>query len=473
MPTYVIILYLLVSFWAAVSVLMNGVRPSRSFAWIVSCFALPFIGPLLYYFFGVNRRKFRFYKLKKHLSRRLYDEKQSASEIESEWESLGSDAFDRLSKAIAKETSNPAYSGNDVTVYHTGKETYTQLFKTLLLAQNFIHIQYYILENGSVLDELVRILEKKVQEGVEVRVLYDSIGTFSFSGRLKKRLRTADINAYPTMPLRIGNFMYTLNYRNHRKIVIVDGHIGFVGGVNISDRYVNPKSDLGVWADLHLKIRGPAVDSLHRIFIKDYHFASGQGVLPSETYLPTVKEVGTVNIQIVTSGPDSKYPTVMYQYLGMIAMAKRRICIANPYFIPGSTILNALMLASLGGVQVDLLLPSISDSRIAKYSMYSNFEHLLRAEINIYLRSDFSHSKTIIIDDELVSVGSGNFDFRSFEHNFETNALIYDSEIAQGIVKEFDAIAGNIKKLEYKAYKKRAPTQKLMEGFAKLFSPLL
>ena len=473
MNKYILLIYIAVSLWAVLSVLVNGRRPSRSFGWILTILLLPIFGPIVYYLFGVNRRKFKFYKLKKHISRRLYDEKYSDSKITNPTLEFDSKTFTRISRIIQKSTSVSAYNGNDIEIYQTGKKTFDALFTAIREAKRFVHIQYYILAKGQILDGLIVLLSEKVAEGVEVRVLYDSVGSFSFSGRLKKRLREAGIITFPTMPLRFGNFMYTLNYRNHRKIVIIDGKVGFVGGVNVSDKYIDSDQDLGIWSDIHLRITGPAVDSLHRVFIKDFHFASGQGVLPSETYLPKIKEYGNSKVQIVTSGPDSKQPTIMHQYLSMITLAKRRVCIANPYFIPGSSIYNALVMASLGGTEVNLLLPRRSDSRIARYSMFSNFEGLMQAGVNIYLRKDFSHSKAIIIDDELVSVGSGNFDVRSFEHNFETNALIYDKLISKEIVKEFDSLCKKDILLDLKDFKNRSYFEKMKEGFSKLFSPLL
>ena len=473
MKTLLILCYITLNFWAITSVLVNGRRPTRSFGWVLIIVLLPFFGPLMYYLFGVNRRKFKFYRLKKNISRRLYDEKYSKSKIRNPSLDFSSESLSRLSTIIKESTAVSAYSGNNIKVFQTGAETFESLFSTIASAKKFVHIQYYILSDGKILDRLIELLTQKVQEGLEVRVLYDSVGSFSFSGKLKKRLQKAGIMAFPTMPLRVGNFMYTLNYRNHRKIAIIDGVVGFVGGVNVSDKYIGSDSDLGIWSDIHLKISGPSVDSLHRVFIKDFHFASGQGVLPSEKYLPEIEERGSSKVQIVTSGPDSRHPTIMYQYLSMITFASKRICIANPYFIPGSSIYNALVLAALGGTQVSLLLPRISDSRIAKYSMYSNFEGLMAAGIQIYLRKDFSHSKVIIIDNILVSVGSGNFDVRSFEHNFETNALIYDEKIAAEIVSEFDALCTKDILLDLESFKERSYVKKMKEGFSKLFSPLL
>ncbi|WP_289645018.1 phospholipase D-like domain-containing protein [Maribacter aestuarii] len=255
--------------------------------------------------------------------------------------------------------------------------------------------------------------------------------------------------------------------------MVIDGKVGFTGGVNISDKYIDAESDLGIWEDLHLKLEGPIVNSLQRIFVKDYHFASEEELMLENRYFPKVKSFGENIGQIISSGPDSKFPAIMQQYLTMINLAEKSIDIANPYFIPGVPVLEALRMAALSGIEVNLLTPKESDSILAKYSMFSRFEDLLQVGVNIYLRPDFSHSKVIIIDGKIASVGSGNFDYRSFEHNFETNVLIYDEKITAEIGTLFEGHCKEDIKLDYDKFKKRSSMTKFIEGLAKFFSPLL
>ena len=236
---------------------------------------------------------------------------------------------------------------------------------------------------------------------------------------------------------------------------------------------MKPISELGVWQDLHLKLEGPVVNSLQRVFVKDYHFAGEEELLLQERYFPKIESRGNTVAQVISSGPDSRYPAIMQQYLAMINIARERICIAYPYFIPGEPVLEALRIAALSGVKVTLLTPKESDSLIAKYSMFSTFENLLQVEANIFLRPDFSHSKVIIIDGEIASVGSRNFDYRSFEHNFETNAILYDKALATEIEELFNSHCTADIQLEFEAFKKRSPFSKFLEGLAKFFSPLL
>tara|TARA_R110002050_G_scaffold59259_2_gene132567 strand:- start:13251 stop:14672 length:1422 start_codon:yes stop_codon:yes gene_type:complete len=473
MNTVLLIVYLVVTLWSFGSIVLHGSRPTKSLSWLLAIIAIPFGGPILYYLFGVNRRKFKFFRLRQTEKRKLYDE--TYKELKNSENSIKIDSlkYHKLSKLIKNNTFFLPYSGNQVTVLNDGKETFDAIFKTLENAKTFIHLQYYIFEEGELFERFYLLFKKKIKEGVEVRLIYDSVGSFAFRGSTIKRFKNIGVQAYPMMPLRFGSLLFTLNYRNHRKIIVVDGAVGFIGGVNVSDKYIKKISDLGIWKDLHLRIEGPVVNSIHRIFIKDYHFASNEKMLINEKYLPNNSSKGDTTVQIVSSGPDSKQPAVMQQYIAMINSANESIYIANPYFIPGTTVLQALKIATLSGVKISLLIPKKSDSLMAKYSMFSRFEELLAIGVNIFLRDDFSHSKVILIDGELASVGSGNFDYRSFEHNFEANALIYDKKVTQTIYKEFDEYCMTNETLDYTTFKNRSIIEKFLEGLAKFFSPLL
>ncbi len=466
--------YLTVTLWSIVNIIFNGSKATKMFSWTLLVIILPFLGPLLYYLFGINRRKFKLFKLKQSEKRKLYSEtykelkggEQSVHNFEDYKQ-------DKLATLIRSNSYFAPYEGNEITLLNSGEEAFGAIFKAIDEAKDFIHLQYYILEEGMLLDRFYELFQKKVKEGVEIRMLYDSFGSNSMRGKVVRRFKKIGVKAYATMPIRFGNLLFTLNYRNHRKIIVVDGKIGFTGGFNVSDKYMKPISDLGVWQDLHLRIQGPVVNSLQRIFVKDYHFAGNEKLLLQEKYFPKIEPVGNTVAQIISSGPDSKYPAIMQQYLAMINVARKSICIANPYFIPGEPVMEALRIAALSGIKVILLTPKESDSLLAKYSMFSTFEKLLEVGAHIFLRSDFSHSKVIFIDGEIVSVGSGNFDYRSFEHNFETNAILYDKEIAAEVQDLFDRHCKEITQLDFEAFKKRSPFNKFLEGLAKFLSPLL
>ncbi|MDN3667418.1 cardiolipin synthase [Algibacter miyuki] len=473
MSNILIILYALSSLWAIYNVIMYGSRPTKSLSWLFTIIVFPFAGALLYYLFGINRRKFKFFRLKKSEIKDLYNldnEDKLHEELECDFSSTQSK---KLSKLIFNGTNLYASEGNKVAVLNNGEETFNAIFKAISEAEKFIHVQYYLFGKGELQDKFYELFKRKEKEGVEIRMIYDSFGSSSFSGRLKKRFREIGVKAYPMMPIRFGNLLFTLNYRNHRKIIIVDGKVGFIGGTNVSDNYIKPISDLGVWKDLHLQLEGPAVNSLQRIFVKDYHFASKKELLLDAKYLPAQKVQGTSPVQIVTSGPDSNQPVIMQQYIAMINLAETSIFIANPYLIPGRAVLQALIIAAQSGIEVNLLVPKEGDSTLVTYSMFSNFEEFLSVGINIFLRDCFSHSKVIIIDGKIASVGSGNFDYRSFEHNFESNAVIYDKKITAEILEEFKLECADATKLSYETFKNRPKSQKFLEGLVKFFSPLL
>lgn len=456
------------------SIIFHGSRPTKSISWVLVVLTLPFAGALLYYLFGVNRRKFKFFRFKQTEKRKFYNSRiRELNNQEQFIENFKVLKKAKLSKLIQSNSQTSAYEGNKVTLLQSGDETFESIFESIRTAEKFIHLQYFKIQEGVVVNKLFELLKEKIAEGLEVRMIYDSLGSFFLRGKAIKRFRNIGVKAHPMMPLRFGNLLFTLNYRNHRKIVIIDGNIGFIGGVNLTDSYIKSTDELGIWKDFHIKIEGPVVNSLHRIFIKDYHFSGEEDLLLQKKYLPDIAQKGNSVVQIATSGPDSRHAAIMQQYIAMINLAERSINIANPYFIPGVAVLEALKMAAMSGVEVNLLVPKKSDSLIVRLSMFSNFENLLAAGVNIYLRSDFSHSKVIVIDKEIASVGSGNFDYRSFEHNFEANAILYDQRLAQIITDEFDMHCAGADCLNYQTFKKRSQGQKFAEGLARFLSPLL
>ncbi|MBQ0733387.1 cardiolipin synthase [Aquimarina celericrescens] len=467
-------IYVILTLLAIVHIILYSSRPTKSLSWLLIVLIFPFIGILLYITFGINRRRFKLFKLKETVKRRLYDKKfrdQFVKEQKVEFENKKNTKLSELLRNSSNFATQPA---NDVKVLHNGKETFDIIFEELQKAEKFIHLQYYIFEEGELFNKLYSLLKEKLENKVEVRILYDAIGSYSLRKKAKKKFRDIGAKVYPIMPLHFGSFLFTLNYRNHRKIIVIDGKVGFTGGVNISDKYIKSDSELGIWDDTHVYLKGPAVDSLHRVFIKDYYFASDQELLLKDKYLPDIEKQGDVAVQIVAGGPDADHPSIMQQYIKMINLAEEYIYISNPYFIPNSAMLEALRIAALSGVQIKLLVPKKSDSWLAKHSMLSFFQELLFLGIEIYQqKNDFLHSKVIVMDGEIASVGSGNFDHRSFEHNFETNALIYDKEVTESICEDFIKDCKESILLDYETYKNRPLRQKLSEGIARFFSPLL
>lgn len=474
MSTIWMIIYIIVTLWTILTIIFYGSRPTKSLSWVLIAIVVPFGGPVLFYLFGVNRRKFKFFRLRHAQKRKLYDQTPDVLDKAGIDEIFKTSKKRKLACLLQNNTYLSPYNGNKVVLLKDGKHTFEAIFHCMEKAEKFIHLQYYILEQGEVFEKLCELFKRKIGEGVEVRIIYDSFGSYRLRGRPKKRLIAIGVKIYPMLPIRFGNLLFTLNYRNHRKIVIIDGEVGFTGGVNVSDKYIKTNnSPLGRWDDLHVQLEGPIVHSLHRVFLKDYHFASSTEGMLNNIYLPEQPKKGEVTVQIVSGGPDSTQPSIMQQYIAMANAAEKSITIENPYFIPGVSFLQAIKIASLSGIKVKLLVPKKSDSMMAKYSMLSHFEELMEAGVNIYLRDDFSHSKAIVVDNEMVSIGSGNFDYRSFEHNYETNALIYDEKIAAEITESIEKYCIPENQMDYERYKERSSGHRFMEGLAKFFSPLL
>ena len=469
----VLIAHIILVAVTSIIIILFGARPTRSLSWLLIVAILPFLGVVFYILFGINRRKFKFYELKETNRRKLYDELNTEKDTLSEKVTFKSINKQRLATLIENTTRFKASSGNDVVLLEHPKEAYELVFENLKKATKYIHIQYYIFEKGEILDRLCEILSSKLDEGVVVRLIYDAFGSYHAKESHLKELKKKGAKIFPVMPLKYGSFLFTMNYRNHRKAIVIDGIIGFAGGMNISDKYIKSESDLGIWEDMHLKLEGPIVNNLHRIFIKDYYFASGEKLLVSNTYLPKQEQKGAINIQLVASGPDSKHLSILQQYLMLINIAQRSIFITNPYFIPNQALLEATKMAALSGVDVRILVPKKTDSSIATHSMFSYFEELLEAGVTIYLKDTFTHSKVIIVDDEVASVGSGNFDHRSFEHNFETNVLIYNTKIAKQLSASYINNSITCEKLILSEFKNRPLINKLKEGSARFFTPLL
>lgn len=474
MTTTLIILYVVTTGLAFLGIIFYGARPNRSLSWLFTVIFLPFVGVAFYVLFGLNKRKIKIFELKQTHKRRLYDENYNRNNSQKTFDNFSSNKKEKLANLLSNNSKFMPYDGNEIEILQDGKSTFNSIFKAIKDAKEFIHIQYYTLEEGELLDELFLLFKEKIAEGVEVRVMYDAIGSFDWRRKSIKKFRSIGVDICASMPLRFSTLLFSFNYRNHRKIIVIDGLIGFTGGFNLSDLYIKPISEMGIWEDTHVKIDGPTVESLHKVFIKDYYFASKEDILLDPKYLPKQIIRGSSITQIIASGPDSDYAAIMQQYIMLINLADDFICIANPYFIPSSSVLTAIKIAALSGVRVQMLIPEKSDSETAKYSMRSYFEEIMQAGVEIYLKPDtFLHSKLVLIDREILSVGSGNFDNRSFDHNFETNVLIYDSTITDKVSRTFEEDCKASKKLDLEQFQQRPIKEKFLEGLARFFSPLL
>ncbi|HPR00695.1 MAG TPA: cardiolipin synthase [Saprospiraceae bacterium] len=465
----------------SVNLIMTGERPTKTLAWLLVLVFMPIIGPLLYFTFGVNRKQYGFINFQKRRRAKKYlvkadhylRERLKTGEreiINSERQlrnveqvNLNSDAF-RASR------------NNDLLLLVDGEVTFRAILNALEKAEHFIHIQYYIFEEGELADRFAELMIRKAQAGVKVRFLYDGVGSIRLSRDYLERLRDNGIETECFFPLYVNRVMrWQINYRNHRKIVVVDGKTGFTGGINVSDKYIREQDELGVWHDHHVQLSGPAVWHLNAVFSIDWYYCSGkEDVLTEENFLDKGSSSTGKIAQVIASGPDSAIPSVLNQILAMINHAERYIYIINPYVVPDALIIKALEIAVRGGVDVRILLPSKSDSILVKWAMRSYLEELLRVGVKIMqYRPRFLHGKVILVDDVMASIGTANLDIRSLYQNYEINVLVYDRDFAQQVKEAFYRSCEEATEMVLTYYKNLSGINKLKYQFGKILSPLM
>ena len=460
-------IYILIALIMVVSLLLNGVRPSKTLAWLLAIFTIPVGGVLLYLLFGRNRRKSKMFSLKNTFNHR--DEISYEDCIPS----ISSNKK-KITKLIQKTVKCPVTCSNELSLLQDGKITFESIFEALEGAKEHIHLQYYIYEDGLLAEKLLDIFKRKVKENVTIRLLYDGIGSYSLSKKYLKKLKEIGVETAQFLPFRFGRFLTSLNYRNHRKIIVVDNKVGFTGGINISDKYLKGDPSLGKWHDTHLKIEGEAVDFLNSIFITDWYLASG-GKVDISTFKVAKAPSFQTPLQIVPSGPDDDFDVMEQVYFSIINSAEKYLYIVNPYIIPNHAILQGLMTAALSGVDVRLLMSSTTDIKLVDWCVRAYYESYLKAGIKVYLHADgFLHSKVMLCDDEIASIGTANLDNRSLQQNYEAQAFVYDEDLCQRMKQKFLEDCDKSKVLnDYRKFSQRPWINKLIEGFAKLLSPLL
>lgn len=467
---YIILLvsYILIAITIVISLFINGVRPSKTLAWLLAIFTIPIGGMLLYLMVGRNRRKNKL--LKAAVLQEFKPLQTRATHIPDSVKKR----YKKLVHLIEKNSHFAPTPLNSVVYLKDGESTFRSIFNALENASSHIHLQYYIFEEGELADRLFRLFEKKIAEGVKVRLIYDGVGSFSLSRSYRKKLKSIGVEVYSFLPFKFGRFLASLNYRNHRKIIVVDGKIGFTGGINISDKYLKGDPNLGKWHDMHLKIEGPAVAHLNSVFQQDWYLVSNQKINVSNNADYEIGAQNKVTLQIVSNGPDDDFPAIEQLYFSIINAAEHYLYITNPYVIPGHAIMTALETAALSGVDVRLLVSENNDSKLVSWSVRSYFEPLLKAGVKIYLfPSGFLHSKIMISDDTIASVGTANIDIRSFEQNYEVNAVVYNDEFTKELRFDFLRDSDKSHLLTLEEHQKRPWLDRLKEGFAKIFSPVL
>lgn len=469
-----------------VSVCLRIIYDTRShvktLAYLLLVIFVPIVGIFFYFSFGINYQKRKIYSKKlildKDLRKKLLNDILQYSK-NTLAQSPELQSIKELAVLLFRDIKSPLTGNNKVKVLINGENKFPEVFEVLRNAKNHIHIEYYIYEDDEVGQALEEILVQKAQEGVQVRFIYDDFGSRSIRRKLVPRLRNAGVKAFPFHKIIFLLFANRLNYRNHRKIIIVDGKTAFVGGINVSDRYINKTGDTGkvFCRDTHLRIDGSGVHYLQYLFLADWNFCAQKSLQPTMEFFPPFSSFpadGRQVVQIAASGPDSDLPTVLFSMIQAINLATEEILITTPYFIPGETMLNALIIAALGGVSVKLLVPGKSDSRLVNAAAKSYYDELLEAGVEIYFyNKGFVHAKTLVSDNKVAIVGTANMDFRSFDLNFEVNAIVYSKDTAEELRDAFYKDLKNSERIDPIAWKGRPKYRQFLEKIARLLSPLL
>ena len=472
-------LYYILTIALAGKIIMDTKTSSKTLAYLMLIVFLPFVGIAIYFIFGVNYRKNRFYSFKIERNEELYQRIKQI--IQEEHHSVLKENGDWLKKYrsttefLYSDNYSPLTSGNHVEVLKNGEEKFPKVKEILQQAKHHIHLEYYIYNNDIIGNEIAEILIQKAKEGVVVRFLYDDFGSSKLTKQFLKKLNEGGLETSPVNKVRYKLLANRINYRDHRKIVIVDGLHVFTGGVNVSDKYINPNpTPTQYWRDTHLYIKGKSAFYFQFLFMSNWMFATEKMLPITADYFDSGHVVyGNTIVQGSSSGPDTR-PSIMMSTTSAIYSANERIYITTPYFIPTESILFSIKQQALAGVDVRLLVPKEGDSRIVNAAAYSYYRELLESNVKIYFYTKgFVHAKTMLVDHDFSCVGTANMDVRSQELNFEVNTLVYNQEVNSKLYNLFLEDLQNSEEVTLDQWNKRSKMYVFFEHLARLLSPLM
>ena len=465
------LLYLLLIGGSIVAVLTDNKQPAKTMAWLLVLTFLPVVGIVFYFFFGQNTRRNRM------ISQRSLDQlgKRSMLEFVEQKNLTIPEQYRTLIQLFTNQNLSLPFKDNEVEIYTSGYEFFPALLQAVSQASHHIHLDIYIFEDDALGRLVADALIAKADEGVEVRLIYDDVGCWKVKSDFFERMREHGIDIHSFMPVRFPAFTSKVNYRNHRKLCVVDGTTAFIGGMNIARRYVSGRNHRP-WRDTHLRIRGGAVYAVQRAFLVDWYFVD-RSLISSRRYYPP-QTTGISNdclAQVVTSSPIALWPDIMQGYVRILMEARRYVFIETPYFLPTEPVLFAMRTAAIAGVDVRLMVPRHSDAKLVEWASTTYIREAVEAGVKICFYEDgFNHSKLLVCDDMLSSCGSTNVDFRSFENNFESNVFFYDKSMALRLKQVFIDDLSHCTVAESPSDLPHSPFYtRLWQGAARLLSPLL
>lgn len=457
-------------------------NPASTWAWLLVLLFVPIFGFLAYMVFGRNSKREKMFREKEKYDQEVYykylfHDVHSAEKVKQQKECIGN--REKLVEAdyvtdlahLHLNSGNWMTFNNQVEYFNNGKEKFEALVRDIRNAKKFIHLEYYIWRGDRLGTRLVEELTKKAAEGVEVRLLYDGIGNARLPKYFFDKLHAAGGHTAAFLP----RFVVRLNYRNHRKLTIIDGEIGYIGGFNVGDEYLGIVKRYGPWRDTHLRFRGDAIDQMQMRFIKDWNFTAKSGIIRLSTkYFPERPQFDGVRTQIVSSGPDTQWKNVRNGYFKMINEAESHVFLTTPYFVPDDGIFEALRVAALAGLDVRIIIPGNPDHFFVYWASMSYLGELLEAGVKVYqYERGFIHAKVLTIDGTVASVGSANMDIRSFELNFEVNAFMYDEAVTKILETDFKNDLRSCVEITKEWYHHRKWWFRVNEAIARLISPML
>ncbi|WP_302768826.1 cardiolipin synthase [Anaerotignum lactatifermentans] len=457
-------------------------NPASSWAWLLVLLFIPVFGFVIYMIFGRNSKREKMFRVKEEYDREVYykyllQDERCVGRVKAQKEII--EKGGRLVDAeyltdlayLHLNSGNWMTFNNKVTRFITGADKFEALVRDIRQAKEFIHLEYYIWRGDKLGTRLVEELTKKAEEGVEVRLLYDGMGNSRLPKGFFDKLHAAGGYTAAFLP----PFIVRINYRNHRKLCIIDGKVGYIGGFNVGDEYLGIVKRYGPWRDTHLRVVGDAIDQMQMRFIKDWNFTTRYGAVQLEQrYFPLREQSEGIRMQIVSSGPDTKWHNVHNGYFKMINEAEHHIYLTTPYFVPDDGIFEALRVAALSGLDVRILIPGNPDHFFVYWASMSYLGQLLEAGVRCYqYERGFIHSKSLCIDGKMSSVGTANMDIRSFDLNFEVNAFLYDAAFTRELEQDFLNDLKSSVEITREWYYRRRWWFKVKEAVARLISPML
>jgi len=477
-PIAIPIIYAIGLVYAVITLLLENKNPLKTHSYLLLLLMLPLVGIIIYFVFGQNLRKKKIFKNRK-LINQAFGEKyvehhldnKSPAEIPASYRPYNH--YNKLINFLAGDLS-PLTVNNSVTVLKNGEEKFPAVMEAIENAKDHIHIEYYIYSNDDIGGPLGDLLIRKANEGLRVRIIVDGVGSLGLRRKFFNKLRQGGVEIHEFMPVLFPSFTSKINYRNHRKIIVIDGAIGFTGGINLDDRYLNNGKHGLYWRDTHLKIEGESVKTLQFLFMLSWRFVTGNELDEGPNYFPKFENVGNQCVQINASGPDWELASIMESFLLAFNAAQERIRIVTPYFIPTESIMDALTTVAKSGIEVELMIPKRSDSWIVQSASMSYVKVLLQMGIKVFFyEKGFIHAKVIIVDDTFASVGTANMDYRSFDLNYEVNTYMYDADVVKTLHEQFEEDLASCVSPNLSDWKKRKTLQKLKHSVCRLLAPIL